>query len=159
MVQDIASNFDKIITSSNNKVRFRLSSSGATKPLSTDKSHITPLWQVSSQVLPAPDRQHARKKRADAIAHRVEHDPGAAGCIGKAMGSRHASESGRSAQQPPYHRSDPWRIVETLYTPPTLVIGGLTLFKAAVCVQAVRTTCSSTSIRGLIIMVIVCPRS
>jgi hypothetical protein len=35
--QDIASVFDKVITSSNNKVRFRLSSFGATEPLSIDQ--------------------------------------------------------------------------------------------------------------------------
>jgi hypothetical protein len=129
-VPDIAYVLEKRIRTSDNKLRIRLSSLNAAEPVST--SEITPYAPFGKY--PIQECQ----LRLDGIPERDAemHLPAALKVILRNPATRPNPDC-----LPNNHRSSElltYEIRQTRYTPPTLVIGGLTLSKAAACVKTVR---------------------
>lgn len=148
IVPNIGSVLDKIIRTSEYTLRMRICSLNAVEPVSTFE--ITPYAPFGKY----PIAEY--KLRLDGIPEREAETqlPTALKAILELLAASSKLWDPTMRANPDClinnHRSAElvtYEVRQTRYTPPTLVIGALTLSKAAVCVKFVSTACSCISIR------------
>jgi hypothetical protein len=141
-VGDIAAFLDTKFTGSQNSLHFRLSSLATSDPWPTD--HITPCPPFGR------DAVKNLQLRLDDIPEKAaeSHLPAAMKIIlGLFVASQKlwdpttSANAGCLPNNHTFHHLTPNEVQKTRYTPPTLLIRGVTLATAALCLEAVRTTC------------------